>query len=153
MASNLNKKIDALTSAIERLIESKVTVGATGATGAAGAVGAAGFSASPADHDLIVKLDTKVDQIQADVTELKQAKNTYVTQPEHLEVLKLTVDLDKRTKELELCSISKEDQKIMENKVTKADKIASNLWIYLTLYGVALGALYILMAYHILHVQ
>jgi len=71
MANSTNKKLDALTSAIERLIESKVTVGATGATGAAGATG---VSAYPADHDLIVKLDTKVDQIQADVTELKQAE-------------------------------------------------------------------------------
>jgi len=153
MANSTNKKLDALTSAIERLVENKAIVGLTGATGAAGAVGAAGVSASPADHDLIVKLDTKVDQIQADVTELKQAKNTYVTQPEHSEVLKLTVDLDKRTKDLELCSISKEDQKIMENKVTKSDKIASNLWIYLTLYGAALGALYVLMVVHILQVK
>jgi hypothetical protein len=152
MANSTNKKLDALTSAIERLIENKV-VGATGATGAAGAVGAAGVSASPADHDLIVKVDTKVDQIQADVTELKQAKNNYVTQPEHLEVLRLTADLDKRTKDLELCSIPKEDQKIMENKVTKSDKITSNIWIYLTLYGVALGSLYVLMVVHILQTK
>jgi hypothetical protein len=122
-----------------------------GATGAAGAVGAAGVSASPADHDLIIKIDAKVDSIQSDVTELKQAKNSYVTRPEHTEVLKLLVDLDARTKALELCSIPKEDQKIWEDKVTKAEKVASNFWIYLTLYSVALGALYILMVYHILH--
>jgi hypothetical protein len=41
------------------------------------------------DHDLLTKLDTKVDQIQLDVTELKSKMPIYVTQSEHQEVVRV----------------------------------------------------------------
>ena len=93
--SNTDKKIDALTSAIERLIDSKPIVGQTGATGAAGAVGASGISTSPEDHNLILglvgKMETvnvKVDALKDDIAELKKDKNEYVSQTDHSEVVR-----------------------------------------------------------------
>jgi len=41
------------------------------------------------DHDLLTKLDTKVDQIQLDVTELKKQGTVYVTQTDHAEVVRV----------------------------------------------------------------
>jgi len=41
------------------------------------------------DHDLLTKLDTKVDQIQLDVTELKKQGTVYVTQTDHAEVVRI----------------------------------------------------------------
>lgn len=38
---------------------------------------------SATDHDLLIKLDTKVDQIQLDVTTLKNQETLYVNQTEH----------------------------------------------------------------------
>jgi len=101
------------------------------------------------DHDLLIKLDTKVDQIQTDITELKKDKDIYITLSDHQELVKVSTDHETRIKVLEICSIDKPKQEIFENKITKIEKVSSNLWIYLTLYGVALGALYVLMTVHI----
>jgi len=43
---------------------------------------------NPLDHDLLTKLDTKVDQIQSDVTDLKKQGNQYITLTQHEEVVK-----------------------------------------------------------------
>ena len=43
---------------------------------------------NPLDHDLLQRLDTKVDQIQSDVTDLKKQGNQYITLTQHEEVVK-----------------------------------------------------------------
>lgn len=48
------------------------------------------------DHDLLTKLDTKVDQIQIDVSTLKNQGLVYVTQTEHAEVCKEQADHETR---------------------------------------------------------
>ena len=48
------------------------------------------------DHDLLTKLDTKVDQIQTDVTTLKNQGNMYVTQDQHRELTKSVSDHETR---------------------------------------------------------
>ena len=48
------------------------------------------------DHDLLQRLDTKVDQIQSDVTDLKKDKNNSVDQKEHFEVVKCVNDHETR---------------------------------------------------------
>jgi hypothetical protein len=53
------------------------------------------------DHDLLTKLDTKVDQIQLDVTELKKDKNAYINQTEHNELVKVCNDHETRVRILE----------------------------------------------------
>jgi hypothetical protein len=106
--SNTDKKIDALTSAIERLIDSKPIVGQTGATGAAGAVGASGISTSPEDHNLILglvgKMETvnvKVDALKDDIAELKKDKDIFVTQSQHTELMKVSNDHETRIRTME----------------------------------------------------
>ena len=54
------------------------------------------------DHNLLIKLDVKVDQIQFDVTELKKQNNIYVTQTEHSEVVKIGSDHETRIRLLEV---------------------------------------------------
>jgi RNAse (barnase) inhibitor barstar len=51
---------------------------------------------------------------------------------------------------LEVASIPKISQDDFKNKVGKIEKTSSNFWIYLTLYSLALGGLYVLMVAHIL---
>ncbi len=53
------------------------------------------------DHDLLQRLDTKVDQIQSDVTALKNQGSQYVNQTEHREVCKAQEDHEKRIRNLE----------------------------------------------------
>ena len=60
-------------------------------------------SYNPEDHQLLlnldknfVRLDTKVDQIQTDVTDLKKQGTIYVTQPEHSEIVKVCNDHETR---------------------------------------------------------
>lgn len=61
------------------------------------------------DHNLLQKvaltsaiLDTKVDQIQADVSELKKDKNVYVTQTEHQDLIKIIGDHELRLRRDEI---------------------------------------------------
>jgi hypothetical protein len=56
---------------------------------------------NPLDHDLLTKLDTKVDQIQADVTVLKNLSNVYVTRTDWVEHLKWNDDHETRIRNLE----------------------------------------------------
>jgi hypothetical protein len=53
------------------------------------------------DHDLLQRLDTKVDLIQSDITELKKQNTVYVNQTEHNEVVKIQVDHEQRIRNLE----------------------------------------------------
>jgi hypothetical protein len=48
------------------------------------------------DHNLLIKLDTKVDQIQADVTTLKNQGTLYVTQADHKAVCEIQQDHESR---------------------------------------------------------
>jgi hypothetical protein len=102
------------------------------------------------DHDLIVILDTKLTQIQLDVTELKKQNTVYVNQTDHAEVVRVQRVHDTDIEKLKFISIQKEKQEEFESKINKIDIVSSNFWIYLTLYSIALGALYVLIVYHIL---
>ena len=53
------------------------------------------------DHDLLIKLDTKVDQIQLDVTTLKNQENLYVNQVEHKAVCDKQADHEIRLRLIE----------------------------------------------------
>ena len=53
------------------------------------------------DHDLLTKLDTKVDQIQADVTDLKKNNVIYVTQEQHKSLIDKSVDQEDRLRVIE----------------------------------------------------
>ena len=53
------------------------------------------------DHDLLTKLDTKVDQIQLDVNTLKNLGNNYVTQLQYKEVVDIAGDHETRVRFLE----------------------------------------------------
>lgn len=57
---------------------------------------------NPLDHDLLTKLDAKVDQIQVDVTSLKNQTSFYVNRTEHLEVVRVQSDHETRTRSLEV---------------------------------------------------
>ena len=57
--------------------------------------------ANPLDHDLLTKLDAKVDQIQLDVTTLKNQGSNYVSQTEHTEVCKIQTDHETRLRRVE----------------------------------------------------
>lgn len=48
------------------------------------------------DHDLLTRLDTKVDQIQADVTVLKNQDRQNITQEQHQELCTKTTDHEMR---------------------------------------------------------
>lgn len=50
------------------------------------------------DHDLIQRVDQKVDAIQADVSELKKSRDFYVTQSEHSDLTKLVADHEIRVR-------------------------------------------------------
>jgi uncharacterized Ntn-hydrolase superfamily protein len=102
------------------------------------------------DHNLLIRLDTKVDQIQSDISELKNIQNIYVTQIEHNEVVKIQVDHENRIRNVENTVMPKDKQEDFEKRTTKNEKILSNLWIYLALYGAAMGAIYTLVVFHIL---
>lgn len=86
---NLENKIDSLIRAMERTTQ-PIPVAPV---------------ASPVvhtgDHDLLTKLDTKVDQIQSDVTDLKKQNAYYVTQDMHNDVVKLQADHEARIRILE----------------------------------------------------
>jgi enoyl-CoA hydratase/carnithine racemase len=58
-------------------------------------------SVNPLDHDLLTKLDAKVDQIQADVTILKAQGNSYVTQADHRIVCDKQEDHETRLRAVE----------------------------------------------------
>lgn len=53
------------------------------------------------DHDLLTKLDTKVDQIQADVTVLKNQDKQNITQVQHQDLCSKTDDHEGRLRLLE----------------------------------------------------
>lgn len=53
------------------------------------------------DHNLLIKLDTKVDNIQQDLTSLKNQHNGYVIKPEFIEVVRIQADHETRTRVLE----------------------------------------------------
>jgi hypothetical protein len=57
--------------------------------------------ANPLDHDLLTKLDAKVDQIQIDVTSLKNQGNLYITQADHKTVLETQEDHEQRLRVVE----------------------------------------------------
>jgi hypothetical protein len=86
MAKSLNDKIDFLTDAISKLVNNPI---APIAPVAPVAPVLPVLERNTGDHDLLTKLDTKVDQIQCDVSELKKDKNIYVTQLEHAEVIRV----------------------------------------------------------------
>lgn len=56
---------------------------------------------NPFDHDLLTRLDTKVDQIQLDVTTLKNQGTIYVTQTDHKVVCEIQDDHEKRIRDNE----------------------------------------------------
>ena len=53
------------------------------------------------DHDLLTKLDTKVDQIQSDVSGLKKQNTNYVTQEDYNRHLKADEDHEARIRKME----------------------------------------------------
>lgn len=57
------------------------------------------------DHDLLTKLDTKVDQIQMDVTALKAQNSVYVTRTEHQEVVRIQADHEARIRIVEVAMV------------------------------------------------
>jgi hypothetical protein len=77
----LTASLDRLTGIIERMTQPIAPIPAIPA-----------IPTNSGDHDLLTKLDTKVDQIQMDVTELKKQGTIYVTQPEHAELVKKVDD-------------------------------------------------------------
>ena len=89
MSTQIDKKIDALTQAIEKLLAREVAPIAPVLPVAPIAPIVPIVQQNSGDHDLLTKLDTKVDQIQADVTELKKQGVIYVTQTEHQEVVRI----------------------------------------------------------------
>src|ERR1035437_5007879 len=98
MASNTDKRLQDLTNAIERLVSREV------APIAPVAPVLPVLPIAPQnhqDHDLLTKLDTKVDQIQNDVTALKNRDTIYVTKVEHIEVVRIQADHETRTRILE----------------------------------------------------
>ena len=97
MASSTDKKLDRLAEVIEKLVNKPVPVAPIAPIAPIAPV----LQNYSCDHDLLTKLDTKVDQIQLDVTELKKDRNVYVTQPELNELGKLVGDHEKRVRSLE----------------------------------------------------
>jgi NADH dehydrogenase FAD-containing subunit len=56
---------------------------------------------SSGDHDLIIQLNTKVDQIQADVTTLKTQDKNNITQEQHQALVTCNLDHETRIRNLE----------------------------------------------------
>ena len=91
--SNVSQQLSALTQAIEKLIATPV---APIAPIAPVAPVLPIIQTNTGDHDLLTKLDSKVDQIQLDVTMLKNQGNLYVTQEQHKEVVRQSADHETR---------------------------------------------------------
>ena len=96
--SKTDQKIEELTNMIEKLVNKPAPVVAPIAPIAPLAPVLQNYSG---DHDLLTKLDTKVDQIQSDVLELRKDRNIYVNQAEHNEIVKQCGDHEKRLRTLE----------------------------------------------------
>jgi hypothetical protein len=94
MKSSDSHKLDALIDLMTRMFSTPVQ----GLPGKDGATGAAGAPAPvvPGDHDLLTKLDTKVDQIQTDINALKDQGSKYITLPQHQELCDAVADHEKR---------------------------------------------------------
>jgi hypothetical protein len=96
--SKTDLKLDNLTKAIEKLIAKEV---APIAPIAPIAPVAPVLPIHTGDHDLLTKLDTKVDQIQLDVNELKKQNSIYVTTTDQAEVVRIQRIHDDEIKSLE----------------------------------------------------
>jgi len=94
----MENKIDALTRVIEKLVNNPI---APIAPVAPVAPVLPLIPINAGDHDLLTKLDAKVDQIQSDVTELKKQGSIYVTQSEHAELIKKVEKNEKNINELQ----------------------------------------------------
>ena len=88
-----NKQLQKLTEAIELLLTRKVEPVAPVAPVAPVLPI---VQTNTGDHDLLQKLDVKVDLIQSDITELKKQNSVYVNQTEHNEVVKIEIDHELR---------------------------------------------------------
>jgi TolA-binding protein len=95
MANNDSKQLALLTQAIQKLVDNPVAVVAPVAPVLPIA------PVNQEDHNLLIRLDQKVDSIQLDVTDLKKQNNIYVTQTEHSEVVKVQSDHETRIRTLE----------------------------------------------------
>ena len=84
--SNTDKKLDILIQDIQKLINNPV---AAVAPVAPVAPILPLIPPNSGDHDLLTKLDTKVDQIQFDVTALKAQNSIYITRNEFIEVVRI----------------------------------------------------------------
>ena len=93
-----NKQLQKLTEAIELLLTRKVEPVAPVAPVAPVLPI---VQTNTGDHDLLQRLDTKVDLIQLDITELKKQNSGYVNQTEHNEVVKIEIDHEQRIRNLE----------------------------------------------------
>ena len=101
MASKTDTQLEKLTNAIEKLISREVAPILPVAPVAPVAPIAPLVVSNSGDHDLLTKLDTKVDQIQVDITALKQNNSYYVTQDMHQEVVKVQADHEARIRIVE----------------------------------------------------
>ena len=92
---NINEQLLTLTQAIEKLINKQV---------ASVAPVAPVLPLAPVntgDHDLLTKLDTKVDQIQLDVSVLKNQGSQFITLPQHQELATEINDHENRIRVIE----------------------------------------------------
>ena len=105
----LVKKIEALTEIVSKLIIPNSNV----------------VPVSTGDHDLLTKLDTKVDQIQTDVTAMKAQTSQSPTRGEHVEVIRVQTDHEARLRTIE----------------TFQNTLTGKMIAYSSLTGVVTGAL------------
>jgi hypothetical protein len=98
MTNSTDKKLDVLINSVQKLIDNPVKEIAPIAPVAPVLPI---IPMNSGDHDLLTKLDTKVDQIQMDVTELKNKIPLYVTQSEYQEILRVQRIHEDEIKKLE----------------------------------------------------
>ena len=92
-----NKKISELIELVEKLLNEPTPIAPIAPIAPLAPV----LQNYSSDHDLITKLDTKVDQIQSDLTDLKKQNSGYVTQTDHSEVVRIQRIHENEIKELQ----------------------------------------------------
>ena len=93
-SSDLEHKLERLADAIEKIAKPIPAIPSIPAIAPIPAIPA--ISSSIEDHNLLIKLDTKVDQIQVDISDLKKDKNIYITLPQHTELVNCSADHETR---------------------------------------------------------
>ena len=105
---SIDKKLDTLINAVEKLIANPVAPVAVVAPVAPVLPVAPLVPNNPEDHNLILglvgKLDTvnvKVDALKDDISDLKKDKDIFVNQTQHLDVVKNVADHETRIRKME----------------------------------------------------